>query len=414
MKYLDRDGVTIYNADCRTGLDELADQSVHCVVTSPPYFGLRDYQVDGQIGLEASPDAYIQEMVELFRGIHRVLRDDGTVWLNIGDSYPSHKGASQGVERARRFGVRPNDKPVPGFKHKDRMGIPHRLVFALQADGWYWRDEIVWRKNSPMPESVTDRTTKAHEFIFLLSKSPKYFFDNEAIKEPVTGNAHSRGSGTTPKSSEKVKNNDSFSKAVRGLVSTRNKRSVWDIPSDDVLQWLAEHHSEVLEQYLTGDKESVWTVNTKPYGGAHFAVFPPKLITPCIQAGTSEFGCCPSCGAQHVRIVEKHREATRPGNDTKVGRVSDDPDSPYEGRSGMIVGNRDPQRHTTVTKTVGSRPGCECGEKTTVKPVVLDPFMGSGTTAAVCQGLGRHAIGFELNPEYCELIASRFEQRVLF
>lgn len=254
---------------------------------------------------------------------------------------------------------------------------------ALQADGWYLRQDIIWHKPNPMPESVTDRCTKSHEYMFLLTKSARYYFDAIAIQEPVSGTANSRGNGINPKAKKNstgVKQNESFSGAINGMVSDRNKRTVW-------------------------------TVSTKSYSGAHFATFPPDLIEPCILAGTSEHGCCPQCGAPWKRVLEKERVATRPGNQTKVGRVSDDPGSPYEQHSGMIVGNRDPQRHCTTTKTVGWEPMCKCGAALQPVPcTVLDPFNGSGTTGEVARKNGCFYIGCELNPEYVELTKKRLKQ----
>lgn len=257
--------------DCLLSLSAMPEQSVHCCVTSPPYYGLRDYGTEGQIGLEETPEQFIQKLVDVFREVRRVLRNDGTLWLNIGDSYnTSNSGSQNGIGKAygRNTDKAGNSRPCreatglkrqlcEGIKPKDMIGIPWMLAFALRADGWYLRQEIIWHKTNPMPESVRDRCTKAHEQIFLLSKSPRYYFDREAMKEPVSGTAKSRGKGVTPKSSLNAfgsKQNASFSAAVRGLVEQRNRRSVWTIP-------------------------------TRPYKGAHFATFPPALIEPCILAG---------------------------------------------------------------------------------------------------------------------------------
>lgn len=377
-------GVTLLQGDVREQLATLPDDSVHCVVTSPPYWNLRDYQVSGQLGLETTPEEYIANMVDVFREVRRVLRFDGTCWINIGDSYaakPCLDGSDFRDGRAN-CGKRLSGGGSANLKPKDLVGIPWMLAFALRADGWWLRQDIIWHKPAPMPESVTDRCTKAHEYIFLLTKSKDYFFDCEAIKEPVSGGAHSRGTGTTPKSGQAgfgTRNNDSFSAAVNGLVDTRNKRSVW-------------------------------TINTESYSGAHFACFPTKLVAPCILAGTSEHGVCASCGAPWQRLIEKDRVATRPGNDTKVGRVSDDEGSPYEGHSGSIVGNRDPQRHTTTTKTVGWEPTCGCECPDLRRPLVMDIFNGSGTTGQVARDCGCEYIGIELNPDYIALSKQRLQQ----
>jgi DNA modification methylase len=389
----DRDGVKIYLGDCREILKTLPEQSVHCCVTSPPYFGLRDYGCDGQIGLEATPVEFVAQMVAVFREVKRVLRDDGVCWLNLGDSYNAYNGGagpssslSRGAQTTERpqletgFGLR-----VKALKPKDLIGIPWRVAFALQEDGWYLRQDIIWHKPNPMPESVTDRCTKSHEYMFLLTKSERYFFDNQAIQESaVTGGKSNLG--FSPDRAE------SMGRAASGNELTGGKDAI---------------------RGENRNKRSVWTVTTKPYGGAHFAVFPPDLIEPCILAGTSESGCCSKCGAPWRRQIEKDRKATRPGNKTKVGRASDDDGSPYESHSGMIVGNRDPQRHCTTTKTIGWEAGCDCEAGTQVPCVVLDPFTGSGTTAAVAKKNGCHFVGCELNPEYLKLAADRFKQRSL-
>ena len=237
----------------------LPDASAQTCVTSPPYFGLRDYGVDGQIGLEPTPDEFVASLVTVFREVRRVLRDDGTLWLNLGDSYARTGGTDRKVPETARVGSTRNtmtqmgdrtSKAPSGLKDKDLIGVPWRVAFALQADGWYLRQDIIWHKPNPMPESVRDRCTKAHEYIFLLSKSPRYYFDSEAIKEPASAPPKKCG----PKN-DASRNDSGRTGIVRGDGETRNRRSVW-------------------------------TVSTKPFGGAHFATFPPALIEPCILAGS--------------------------------------------------------------------------------------------------------------------------------
>lgn len=258
--------------DCLGLLKGLPDGSVNCCVTSPPYFGLRDYGVDGQIGLELTPEQYVAKMVEVFREVRRVLRDDGTLWLNIGDSYvgatSQHKdGGSQGhnscIAKKTMSGIPQNGRGdrnralyKAGIKMKDLIGIPWMLAFALRADGWYLRQEIIWHKPNPMPESVKDRCTKAHEQIFLLTKSPRYYFDSEAMKED----------------------------AVKGAAgSTFNKGKTAD-------HQLGRSSDKERVDDGKRNRRSVWSVATRPYKGAHFATFPPALIEPCILAG------CPAGG----------------------------------------------------------------------------------------------------------------------
>lgn len=305
--------------DCRETMRRWAAEGikVQTCVTSPPYFGLRDYGHEGQIGLEETPEQYIQAMVEVFRCVRDVLSDDGTVWLNIGDSYASAGGISQ-PDRSHSGDVR-LDRGVQGsansrggilrfntiggdIKQKDLIGIPWMLAFALRADGWYLRQDIIWHKPNPMPESVKDRCTKAHEYIFLLSKSEKYYFDNKAIMEPaVYGEQHSKKSTSWGMNRKHPNKTNTSNYAFKGDNHTC--------------------HKSEYGQYMK-NKRSVWTVATRPYKGAHFATFPPDLIEPCILAGSKQ-------------------------ND-----------------------------------------------------IVLDPFMGSGTTAQVALQHGRQYLGCELNETY--------------
>lgn len=257
--------------DCVESMRGLPDQSVHTCVTSPPYFGLRDYGHDGQIGLERTPDEFVAKLVAVFREVRRVLRDDGTLWLNLGDSYASYRDgkATPDTTRGDDTGTlvpkgQAKNRMASTFagtsvKHKDLIGIPWRVAFALQADGWYLRQDIIWHKPNPMPESVTDRCTKAHEYIFLLSKSERYYFDAEAIKEP------------SKSKSEGIR----FGGAKYG-------------DSDDPKH--ATKSGNISKEYAMANRRSVWTVTTKPFKGAHFATFPPNLIEPCVKAGCPKGG----------------------------------------------------------------------------------------------------------------------------
>jgi site-specific DNA-methyltransferase (adenine-specific) len=269
--------VEIIQGDCLTGLDMLASGSVHTCVTSPPYFGLRDYGVAGQIGLEDTPDAFVGRLVEVFREVWRVLRDDGTLWLNLGDSYsrsPAKGGSGPNGKNETRWGygtaqsakigssdgaVGRGDRPgnrSGGLGEKQLLGIPWRVAFALQADGWYLRQDIIWHKPNPMPESVKDRCTKAHEYIFMLTKSPRYYFSSGAMQEPAVKGA---AGSTFHKGKTATHQAGRASEKDRVEHGTRNRRSVW-------------------------------TVTTKPFKGAHFATFPPDLIEPCILAGAPAGG----------------------------------------------------------------------------------------------------------------------------
>ena len=339
----------IIPGDCIEGMRTLADGSIHCCVTSPPYWGLRDYGHDGQIGLEDTPEAYVGRMVEVFREVRRVLRDDGTAWVNLGDSYAGSWGnqgrkETRGTQRAingpmlqklkaesvheidccmdddcvcaagdggiypdrrTKTGSWVNDHPT--LKAKDLVGIPWRVAFALQADGWWLRQDIIWHKPNPMPESVRDRCTKAHEYVFLLTKSDRYHYDAEAVSEAAVY-AGSTGCFAGAKNASRA--------AAKGRKPSGNERP------DAGRVTVAD----------TRNRRSVWTITTKPYSGAHFAVMPADLVEPCIKAG------CPEGGT------------------------------------------------------------------------VLDPFAGSGTTLAVAAALGRNAIGCELNPAYIELAEKRIKE----
>lgn len=238
--------------DCIASMRGLPDQSVHTCVTSPPYFGLRDYEMEGQIGREDAPDAFVARLVDVFREVRRVLRDDGTLWLNLGDSYASGGRKTRDTDRklsARESGFRPRD----GMTDKQLLGIPWRVALALQADGWCLRQDIIWAKPNPMPESVKDRCTKAHEYIFLLTKGPRYFFDAAAMREPGVYPAGTKG--------------------AKGSASRQGVKNVNARPPE----------YKVYDGYR--NRRSVWSVTTKPFKGAHFATFPPDLIEPCILAG---------------------------------------------------------------------------------------------------------------------------------
>jgi DNA modification methylase len=371
--------------DCREVLRDLPRGSVQCCVTSPPYWMLRSYGVgrkNGEIGLEPTIEQYVGTMVEVFGLVREVLADDGTCWINLGDSYAGtpHWGGQGGIrpaafaqkagagqDSARRT-IRGN-----GLKPKDLCGIPWRVAFALQADGWYLRSDIIWAKKNPMPESVRDRPTRAHEYLFLLTKGPRYFYDAEAVREKTT---------------EVTRRAASFRD---GGVYTAG-RSFGNSAENG-----KDTHGDG-EPSFGRNRRTVWTIATSPFPGAHFATFPPKLVEPCILAGTSEVGHCPVCSARHVRIIESE---SRPNAASCNGK--------YDG-----VG-----KHRTVSGGVsndarektflGFRPTCQCGRKP-VPDVVLDPFGGSGTTAEVAQRLGREWVMIELNAKYGRLIDERVQR----
>jgi len=337
----------VFFGDCRETMRDLKAQGVRvqCCVTSPPYWGLRDYGVAGQIGLEPTLDEWVAALVEVFRGVRNLLSDDGTLWLNLGDSYATGTAGDSTTTQTGKHGYWENpavnkriDGRAIGLKPKDLIGQPWALAFALRADGWYLRQDIIWSKPNPMPESVTDRCTKAHEYLFLLSKSGRYYYDFAAMQEPAGGGAHARRAKTPDGWDTRTGQggHGSFHAEGRekGRVLAQGVGRRGSPPGNP-----AERNTSMDEALAvmpnTRNRRSVWTVASEPYSEAHFATFPTALIEPCILAG--------------------------------------------------------------------SRPG----------DLVLDPFMGSGTTAQVAQALGRQWIGCELNTEYAPLQAQRTAQSAL-
>lgn len=449
--------LTIYEGNSLDVLRSLPTESVHMAITSPPYWGLRDYGLPpvvwdgdpdcdhewedlppvkrsggtgeksaiqaaqkgqaaifestggafcavcnawlGQLGLEPTPDLYVKHLVDIFHELRRVLRHDGTFWLNIGDSYAgSGKGAwgSDEARDANRDRVKETYVPtrdesplagaVPyGMKPKDLVGIPWMLAFALRNDGWWLRSDIIWAKPNVMPESIMDRPTKSHEYLFLFAKSARYYFDMEAIKEPLVSTE-----AEYLRAGQSVRDNHAF-----GEVGGRplGDKSFATMPTGR-------------------NKRSVWFVASQPYKGAHYAPFPPKLVEPPIMAGTSETGVCGACGAPWVRQVDKDRAfisgSGRSGNNP-VGK-----NSPVQGGGETIDVRRGP---IVASETTGWHPSCACCSvhpvglclcdpwptaPDPVPAIVLDPFGGSGTTAMVAQSLSRRAILIDLNGSYLE------------
>jgi DNA modification methylase len=372
----------ILTGDCRDSLKFLPDNSVHAVCTSPPYFNLRSYLSNEhpdkrkEIGREKTPETYVSEMVSIFRDMRRVLRGDGTFWLVIGDSYVQ--------------------TPAPGLKEKDLIGIPWMMAFALRADGWYLRSALPWVKRSAMPESVTDRPTNAMEYVFLLTKSSRYFWDPEAIRQPGAIPAGTRAAKGSNVRSE-LKDVNGRPPEYWEYTGTRLFRN-----TDLFYESLDPSHGLILDG--NGDPFAL-DVNTKGYPDAHFAVYPEKLVTPLIKSATSEYGCCPSCGAPWVRVMEKRREnrsnAARAGTQiVGKGHPSSQVRDTHDVRNGPCV----------ATKTIGWKPSCACYLQTPVPCTILDPFGGAGTTGVVANRLGRDAILLELNDEYAALAQQRMDK----
>jgi len=370
----------IIQGDCLEELRKLPSEAVDCCITSPPYYGLRNYGCDGQIGLEESPEAYVSKLVEVFREVRRVLKKEGTLWLNLGDSYAGSSGCHKGgSEKANSNAGATNSyiMPKPG-KPKDLIGIPWMVAFALRADGWYLRQDIIWSKNNCMPESVTDRCTKSHEYLFLFAKSQRYYFDSEAIKEPSVTNDPRR---------------------------PYTSRGAWEMDGRAPEQ-IHSGERRAGNDFSKRNKRSVWQVNTVPYREAHFATFPEKLIEPCILAGTSERGVCPECGKSWIRQIEKTEKKSKDydaydGN----GRFNSIP-----GNNGVNANRKAVDGGSSIarydSKTIGWLPSCQCSCDP-VPGVVLDPFFGAGTTGLVAKKLGRHFVGIELNPEYISMAQKR-------
>lgn len=376
--------------DCRDVLPTLPAGLVHSCVTSPPYFGLRDYSVEGQIGLEASLDAYITTLVEVFREVRRVLRDDGTCWLNLGDSYNSgtqfNQNRSNGLNstpygEATGNGWGGHRPMVAGLKPKDLMMVPARVALALQADGWYLRSDIIWAKKAPMPESVTDRPSSAHEHVFLLTKKARYFYDAEAVKEQAL----------QPFGEKRL---TAQHKADAGGFTTNGHRN----------SSLGTNQGDA-----SRNLRNVWHLGPAPYAEAHFATFPPALVAPCIKAGTSEKGCCAACGAPWVRVID--RENPRLSDEYQAMPHVPKMAQPLNGRNdfGGKTGLSKPgwrEHGMAITETLGWHPSCSCAAES-IPCTVLDPFAGSGTTGLVADRLGRDSILIELNPAYAKMTHDR-------
>jgi DNA modification methylase len=374
--------------DALERLRELPNGIAHCCVTSPPYWLLRDYGVSGQIGLESTPEEYVARLVEVFREVRRVLHASGTLWIVIGDTYasggPGGGTARSTLNSASKRGYRP---PVSGLKPKDLTGIPWMLAFALRADGWFLRSEIIWAKPTCMPDSVSDRPTRSHETLFLFAKSATYFYDYVAIREPEAASstarrAHCGEDGRMYKPDSLSRNRAAADNREHADTNGRTRNPAFSVDGKR-------------------NRRTVWTVQSAPFADAHFAVFPQKLIEPCILGGTSERGACASCGEPMRRIVERVRTLDgEPISSLPAMRnTSKATPSQAQGVSHLRTGSAVvSERWETCDCNAGTNP---C--------VVLDPFLGAGTTALVALRAGRDFCGVELNPTYVEMARERID-----
>jgi DNA modification methylase len=425
----------LHCGDALAVLKTMETESIHCCVTSPPYYGLRNYGIDGQIGLEETPAEYVAKLVEVFREVRRVLRKDGTCWLNLGDTYCSTAPGTMG-DPLRQSGIlagvrtetaaarqKFRQKTPSGLKPKDLIGIPWKIAFALQADGWWLRQDIVWSKPNPMPESVKDRCTKSHEYIFLLTKSERYFFDNAAILEPLAGKPHAPGNKGKPTVDQ-----------IRGIHASKGMSGHYREP--ERIWGAAEGRN----------KRSVWTVATKPFKSAHFATMPTALVEPCILAG------CPAAGKRcdcaeliltptgSVESLDPSMSTGRAGMNRKRGSnegtrsISRYQQRQYAAqvRASSFLGRMKEEAGPALAHYIrmdrsGARPlppdlldawiargwlqpvttVCDCPVE--LGGIVIDPFAGSGTTGIVAMQHGRCFVGIELNPEYVALAQKRYD-----
>ena len=415
----------IINADARdTGLP---DRHFHTIATSPPYFGLREYgDDDREIGDEATPDEYIAEMVKVGREAWRVMRDDGTWWLNLGDSYSSpggsgnrHTSSLNGTLDHQKNTSHQSPRRSTIGSPKNLLMIPQRVALALQADGWTVRAQIPWIKASCMPESVRDRPTTAHEYVFLLAKSQRYFWDADAVRVP-----HAETTDMVRQRESNFKKNNTIGashvRSMQGnpeIVLSQNGRNIRTSDFFNLgLDAYQRHIAHIREQgglLLSPDGDPLaFLVN--PIGNklAHFAMWPPRLVAPMIKASTSEKGCCPKCGAQWVRVVKR-----APGIDRD--RVSR-PDADVPGRSGNglsgkldLSGQKQAEwKQNNPEIDIGFSPSCECNAGDPVPCRALDPFAGSGTTLQVCEALGRDSTGVELMAKNLPIVHERMATRL--
>lgn len=435
----------IIHGDCFEGLRKMRPKSVHCCVSSPPYLGLRDYGIpprqwaDGSLcvfGLEPSIELYVAHTVELFDGLRYVLRDDGVIWWNVGDSYSSETkfgGSTSGKHVRQLHGA----DAIPSRQNRNterpqgsKLFIPHRVAIGLQDAGWIVRQDNVWAKKSPMPESISGfRWQRCRVKVGESARALAGSFHAELTSGSPHGARDGKAFDSTAKWSpcpgcDKCESNGGYVLRRGSWRHTNSHEYIFQIVKSAEYFCDGEAASEVavgdgdrkhrtaaglcdMVASETRNPRSTWHLSSESYKGAHFATFPSELVRRCLIASCSKGGCCPACGNQYAPIVEKERIATRNGEASKVNRASAYESSPYNGQGGSIVGNRDPQRHIQRTKILGYRATCSCNAGEPVPPTVLDTFSGSGTTLQVATHMGFNAIGFERNESYIALAHER-------
>jgi DNA modification methylase len=343
----------LVEGNCKDVLKTFPSNTFQCCVTSPPYWQLRDYFVDGQLGHEETPEQYVDNLVSIAKEIKRVLRKDSVFWLNIGDGY--------------------NKKPFkhPEIKQKDLIGIPWAVAFALRKDGWYLRQDVVWKKENPIPDGAKDRPTRSHEYIFQLTKSKKYFYDYYAVLEES--------------SSER-------SKTTIGFGSRKQKGTY------------RQDQERIYVDYGTRNKRDVWSVPVASSGKGHFAVYSPKLIDPCVKSSVSKKGCCPKCRSPWKRILEKQKVLREKNKELKEMEEKD----VFEGTNTLLS----QKEYIWEINEKGWEPTCKCNIKDTTPCLVLDPFNGSGTSALVSFMNEADYVGIDINDEYLEVTRERFNNDI--
>ena len=379
--------IKFIQGNCLDKLQELEDNSIDCVVSSPPYYGLRDYGVNGQFGLEKTYQEYLANTVKVFETFKPKLKDTATIWWNVGDSYNTKPAGNKDLKKSSGL---PNKKEnlhkrkdniskvlLKSLKEKDLLMIPNRVAIALQDAGWYIRSEIIWHKPNPMPESIKDRPTSCHEKIWLITKNKKYYYDADAIREPLASSSLTR-------LNQDIKNQKGSARGNGGRKTNGNMKAVGNLEKRN--------------------KRNVWTITTKPFKEAHFATFPPDLIEPCIKAGCPE-KVCVECGFPYISNYKR-----TDNNKNFIQTKGKDTPNIKKGGVRLNENGTTPHFNPPTIEFLNLKKNCNCKTDKFKSGVVLDPFAGAGTTGIVARSLNRTAILIELNPEYIEISKNRIDK----